>query len=136
MRLGKKVLYALLLVSYLHRNGQSKIQSVADSLKLSAHFLEQVARQLRIAGLIASVRGPGGGYKVNGTPTLAQVFGAMHVEGFIDNSEVVQLESSGPEGKAILSIVGLLDALVSQASTLTVHQITSAGEQPKPAAPV
>lgn len=64
--LSSRVQYALIILEeVLKSNGIAlpKLKTISDRYDISIHFLEQVARDLRVAGLIKSVRGPGGGYK-------------------------------------------------------------------------
>ena len=62
--LTAKVQYALVLLQEIAQNQSGrpiKIKEVANRNLLDEKFLQQVARLLRIKGLIRSVRGPGGG---------------------------------------------------------------------------
>lgn len=77
MRVNKDVEYGLLLGFYLARAGRGTLETVALNLGLSVAFLGQVARKLRQAGVIKSVRGPGGGYELNLSSTLLDVFQAL-----------------------------------------------------------
>jgi Rrf2 family protein len=52
---------------------QVRVKDLADSQKCSMHFLEQIFRNLRIAGVVNSVRGPGGGYKLSRNSTEISV---------------------------------------------------------------
>lgn len=42
-----------------------RLQDIAESIGTTSNFIEQVARKLRIAGVLVAVRGPGGGYLLN-----------------------------------------------------------------------
>lgn len=60
-----KVQYALTLLRDVRDKADgrpTKLKVVAQAHQLDLNFLEQVARSLRIAGVLRSVRGPGGGY--------------------------------------------------------------------------
>ena len=81
--LTARVQYALVLLSAL-KNSEAgrpvKVKSVAKSSNLDEKFLQQVARFLRIKGIIRSVRGPGGGCmaaKELGELTLLEVMDAV-----------------------------------------------------------
>jgi Rrf2 family protein len=50
----------------LHANGPVPRSDIAERQEISAHYIEQLLVKLRRAGLVKSVKGPGGGY------TLAQ----------------------------------------------------------------
>lgn len=63
--LTTKTLYSLVAIADIAKNGKTepvRLCDVAKRQKLSVHYLEQLARKLRVAGIIVSVRGPGGGY--------------------------------------------------------------------------
>ena len=72
----KDIEYAVKLIEEL-RVGSSPVglEYVADKNGLSRHFLEQVARKMRIGGIIQSKRGPGGGYQMRraGRVSLAEL---------------------------------------------------------------
>ena len=63
--------------------GPNQVVSLADIAsrqKISLSFLEQLFRQIRQAGLIESIRGAHGGYKLTATPcdlSLAQIIQAV-----------------------------------------------------------
>lgn len=67
LHLTQKVDYGMFLLSAIATQGNDipqSLQVVADEHHLSFSFLQQVARQLRQAGLLASVRGKSGGYRL------------------------------------------------------------------------
>ena len=67
MRLTTKGRYAVtaMLDLALHDHGEpTALADIADRQDLSLSYLEQLFAQLRRAGLIKSVRGPGGGYQL------------------------------------------------------------------------
>jgi Rrf2 family cysteine metabolism transcriptional repressor len=68
MRLSTRGRYALraMIDLALHANGPVPRSDIAERQEISAHYIEQLFVKLRRAGLIDSVKGPGGGY------TLAQ----------------------------------------------------------------
>src|SRR5688572_10633985 len=55
---------AVNFLNVLYKSEPNKPVRLEDCVKPGEqiHFLEQVARKLRVAGLVRSVRGPGGGY--------------------------------------------------------------------------
>lgn len=60
-----KVQYALVLLKEIRDKADGrpiKLKDVAKAHELDLNFLEQVARNLRLANVLRSVRGPGGGY--------------------------------------------------------------------------
>lgn len=67
MKLTTKGRYAVtaMLDLALHDHGEpTPLADIADRQELSLSYLEQLFSQLRRAGLIKSVRGPGGGYQL------------------------------------------------------------------------
>jgi len=79
-----KVHHGLLLVTELAlRYGSGRVatlQEVAETAGISQGFLEQVARSLRRAGIIAGTRGAGGGYRLALAPdklTVADILAAI-----------------------------------------------------------
>jgi Rrf2 family transcriptional regulator, iron-sulfur cluster assembly transcription factor len=67
MRLSSKGRYAVMAMADLAKNSQGSvvtIAAVAERQELSSAYLEQLFSKLRRAGLVTSVRGPGGGYRL------------------------------------------------------------------------
>lgn len=65
MRLSTKGRYAVMAMVDLamHSNGKPvALAEIADRQEISQSYLEQLFGKLRKGGLVASVRGPGGGY--------------------------------------------------------------------------
>lgn len=65
MRLTTKARYAVMAMvdlSQCHELGPVKLSDIAARQELSLSYLEQLFARLRRAGLVRSVRGPGGGY--------------------------------------------------------------------------
>ena len=62
MKTTKNVEYGIVLVRGLNLETPTKLADITASANLSLHFMEQVARRLRVAKIIKSIRGPGGGY--------------------------------------------------------------------------
>ena len=67
MRLSTKGRYAVMAMADLARNGRDRAVSLAEIAtrqEISLSYLEQLFARLRRAGLVKSVRGPGGGYRL------------------------------------------------------------------------
>lgn len=63
MRINKKLELAIRAIKALQtRNSPTRTQDLAVEIGTTLHFLEQIMRNLRTAGLVTSIRGPGGGY--------------------------------------------------------------------------
>jgi len=74
MRLGAKGRYAVMAMADIARHGQDEegrggavcLAEIAERQEISLAYLEQLFARLRRAGLVKSVRGPGGGYRLAG----------------------------------------------------------------------
>lgn len=67
MRLSTKGRYAVMAMADLARNGRERAVSLAEIAarqEISLSYLEQLFARLRKSGLVRSVRGPGGGYRL------------------------------------------------------------------------
>jgi Rrf2 family iron-sulfur cluster assembly transcriptional regulator len=68
MRLTSKGRYAVMAMADLARHGNGEkavpLQEIAQRQEISLSYLEQLFARLRAAGLVAGVRGPGGGYRL------------------------------------------------------------------------
>ena len=71
MRLSTKGRYAVMAMADLARNGQAdgvvravSLAEIATRQEISLSYLEQLFARLRKNGLVQSVRGPGGGYRL------------------------------------------------------------------------
>lgn len=66
MILNKKVELGLKAIAALRtKHEAARTQDLAVEIGTTVNFLEQIMRSLRVAGLVESLRGPGGGYVVN-----------------------------------------------------------------------
>lgn len=71
MKISTKGRYGLTIMIELARkfgSGPISLKSIAEQHNLSPHYLEQLAAPLRNAGLIKSIRGAYGGYKLTKDP--------------------------------------------------------------------
>lgn len=67
MRLSTRGRYAVMAMVALARHGNGKplsLAHIAEREQISLAYLEQLFGRLRRAGLVKSVRGPGGGYEL------------------------------------------------------------------------
>lgn len=71
MRLSTKGRYAVMAMTDLARHGAGaggrgavSLADIAERQEISLSYLEQLFARLRRQGLVASVRGPGGGYRL------------------------------------------------------------------------
>jgi len=63
MKLNKKVELGINVVNAMKKYDKAvRTQDLATEIGTTTHFMEQIMRYLRNDGIVASVRGPGGGY--------------------------------------------------------------------------
>jgi Rrf2 family iron-sulfur cluster assembly transcriptional regulator len=82
MQLSAKGRYAVTAMGALARAGGAAVPAaeIAENEHISAAFLDQLLTRLRRAGLVESVRGPGGGYRLADpaeTITIAAILAAV-----------------------------------------------------------
>lgn len=81
MRLSTKGRYAVMAMADLARNGRAvsgetravSLAEIATRQEISLSYLEQLFARLRKSGLVQSVRGPGGGYRLARGPEATMV---------------------------------------------------------------
>ena len=76
MRLSTKGRYAVMAMADLVVADVGKpvpLADVAQRQEISLSYLEQLFGRLRRAGLVSSVRGPGGGYRIARDPALVRI---------------------------------------------------------------
>ncbi|WP_158918206.1 Rrf2 family transcriptional regulator [Caulobacter sp. S45] len=76
MRLGTKGRYAVMAMTDLARHGRERavcLAEIATRQEISLAYLEQLFASLRRRGLVSSVRGPGGGYRLAAEPSRISV---------------------------------------------------------------
>jgi len=77
MKLTTKGQYAIVAMNHMKEklnNGDvspTRLADIAEKENISLNYLEQIFRMLRIANLVYSVRGPGGGYQIAVEETTA-----------------------------------------------------------------
>ncbi len=83
MKLTTKGRYAVtaMLDLALHNGNQPvSLAEISERQDISLSYLEQLFAKLRKAGLVVSMRGPGGGYQLNGKPSdipISAIIGAV-----------------------------------------------------------
>ena len=86
MRITTKGRYGLRAVINLARTNHNRpvsIGSIASEENVSSEFLEQIFFKLKKAGLIRSIRGPGGGFVLNRTPAEISVQDILDARNYI-----------------------------------------------------
>jgi len=62
---GRYAVTAMLDLALQHDRGPTSLSSISERQGISLSYLEQLFAKLRKSNLVCSVRGPGGGYKLN-----------------------------------------------------------------------
>ena len=79
--LSRKADYALLILSYLHRNPDGGCaRAIADRFELSRPFVKNILKKLCLKGFVASHRGVNGGYTLSrpaGEISLAELLESL-----------------------------------------------------------
>ena len=76
MQLGTKGRYAVMAMADLALHGEGKavcLAEIAARQQISQPYLEQLFARLRRSGLVRSVRGPGGGYRLAKAPAATGI---------------------------------------------------------------
>lgn len=79
-RKGEYALRAMICLSLNFKKGLVSIREIADRENIPKKFLEQILIELKKAGILESIRGAGGGYRLIKSPdevSLAQVVRIM-----------------------------------------------------------
>ncbi len=108
MKLSTKGRYAMIALTDLAREGQGRLLSlseVAERQDISLAYLEQLFVKLRRAGIVDSVRGPGGGYRLARPPEQIRI--AEVLEAVDETMDALQ-RGAGAHGAEIGSEAGRL----------------------------
>jgi len=70
---GRFAVTAMIDVAMHSTDGPATLAAVSERQKISLSYLEQLFGKLRRSGLVASVRGPGGGYRLAGPADTVSV---------------------------------------------------------------
>ena len=93
MKLTTRGQYSIVALTHMQnlkikgKTNPVRLAEISAKEKISIHYLEQLFRKLRIAGLVKSVRGPGGGYVLRDKPiNYKEVLEAVDENiSFVDN---------------------------------------------------
>lgn len=98
MKLSTKGRYAMVaLVDIAMRDGDNLVTlgDIAKRQDISLPYLEQLFVKLRRSGLVVSVRGPGGGYRLARTPSEIRV---VDILGAVDETVDAMHKGAGASG--------------------------------------
>jgi Rrf2 family protein len=88
-KLSKKVEYGLIAVKHMAMPGEectSSAKVIAEKYKIPYDLLSKILQKLKKQGILSSVQGTHGGYKLTKKPdelTLAEIFNAIEGESYI-----------------------------------------------------
>ncbi len=128
MKLAMKAHYAVLFVLYLQQAERERATSTyeaAKALGLSLNYMEQIVRQLRIAGVLHSKRGYGGGYHLLHDPTIGEVLSAVQVGPFMEQVERKLYSGKGRPHAALVGMADLLSLVVNPVLREPISTLTS-----------
>lgn len=106
MKINKQAQYGMLLALYLTKAGRSNLGYIAEGLNLSKSFVQQVARKLRLAGVIKSVRGKHGGYELVGEPLVLDILKTLMPVNLLTLKELNKYRTGSQEERALLLFTG------------------------------
>ena len=117
MKLSTKGRYAMIALADLAMQPDDKLTTLAEISErqaISLSYLEQLFIKLRRADVVASVRGPGGGYKLARPASLIRVSEIMQA---VDEAMDAMTRGAGATGaENVTEIVSLTDKLWEQLS--------------------
>jgi len=132
MKLNKRLQYGMLFCLYLARVERDTTSHAAKEIGISSSFLEQVARALRIAGVIRSVRGPGGGYELAESPTVGDVLAALGAVDLMSKDEIEALEQGGIEKRAFAVYMKQASRALSNSFAISIRLLNAIEMQGAP----
>ena len=97
MKLSTRARYGLRMLVDLARQGGETVtlQSIGERQEVSVNYLEQVAKDLKRAGYVGSIKGPQGGYYLSQDPSDVNVGEALRaLEGDV---RLTERKKSGDE---------------------------------------
>jgi len=145
MKLSTKGRYAMVALADLATARADQLTSLAEVSRrqdISLPYLEQLFVKLRRAGLVESVRGPGGGYKLAREPEVIRVSEILEaVDETVSALHTGAGASGGVSGSRAQSLTNRLWEGLSAQVYVFLHQTTLAdvignGLKPCPAVPV
>ncbi|MDR2133447.1 MAG: Rrf2 family transcriptional regulator [Clostridiales Family XIII bacterium] len=139
MRISVKGRYALAAVTVIAQKAQSlenvTVSRISEELGLSKIYLEQVFSQLKREGLLLSVKGPRGGYRLTRSPSKITAWDVLTAleSGLTEKTEST-VEDSAPEIETALRVIvfdPLDDMLRARLSEITLRDILDFSDEQK-----
>ena len=102
------------------------IKKIADRWSISENYLEQLIIKLKKAGILSSVRGAGGGYRMNMCPSEVTVGQVLHVlEGSLLPSQCLASDTQAcAEGSDVICVTRGVWEKIHASVTNVVESIT------------
>ena len=104
MKIPTKSRYGLqfmLMLAAHYRKGVIPLREIAEQENLSEKYLEQIVALFTKAGLVKSVRGARGGYRLAKPPETISASDVLRLSGdpLLPRTELLATASSGPDGE-------------------------------------
>ncbi|MHC1787719.1 MAG: Rrf2 family transcriptional regulator [Christensenellales bacterium] len=139
MRISSKGRYALVAVISMaqqYKSGENvTVISISAKLGISKIYLEQAFSLLKRGGLVASVKGAQGGYKLTRSPgqiSVLDVLSSVDSALFEQSEETVQEKAPAIEAAMRLSAFEVLDRSVRETlSKITLNDLVTEAEKHK-----
>jgi Rrf2 family protein len=129
MKVNKKNKLALVSLVFMATNPEKRVrvQDLSETQKISTtHFLGQIFRNLRQAGIVKSVRGPGGGYELARPTNEITVNDVLTATGEKTNSWVEGVDSNTAQARAVLNYFTSAEKKVQDEFNTTLAEICEA----------
>jgi Rrf2 family protein len=128
MKLTSKGRYSIQAILDLTNNSNGKavrLADIADRQKLSLNYLEQLFRKLRKAGVVKSVRGPGGGYVLAKPATEITIESVLHgVDELVGYKNSVGVGSNfTKEQNSVAAYLGTVDGVINSCLNKTLNEL-------------
>lgn len=122
MRLTKKLQYGFMASLYLSTVDQAKISDISNYLDIGEDFMQQIIRDMRVAGLVKVKKGPGGGVSIKEGVLVGDVFKALQPIKILTPKEFVESRNSDKfEERAVLTLAVSMQYVLSGLLNKTVH---------------
>jgi Rrf2 family transcriptional regulator, iron-sulfur cluster assembly transcription factor len=127
MKLSTKGRYAMVAMADLAlapEGGRMSLAEISKRQDISLPYLEQLFVKLRRAGLVASVRGPGGGYRLARSPDAIRVTEILEaVEETVDATQTGAGATGALSGSRAQSLTNRLWQSLSAQVYVYLHQV-------------
>jgi Rrf2 family iron-sulfur cluster assembly transcriptional regulator len=103
------LLHLLGVVVHCPPNQTMTAQQLADALGLSISYVESLIKDLRLSGMVSSVRGPGGGYVAGPNLAHANAGDVLGISQGEDKTVKTDLNHATPAHQTVAEIAAQLD---------------------------